>query len=85
MSGGGGPFGPAALPHDVAMVLRAGDVVRVDTGVATTDATINQVAEEIAAGAHVTLAAALATAEAGFDPNCSSPLSSSRRHTLNWN
>lgn len=67
MTAGPGPFGPAALPHDVAMALRAGDVVRVVTGGATTDVTITQVrlAEEIAAGAHVTLAAGLASAAPG--------------------
>ncbi|MEH2546713.1 phage tail sheath protein FI/hydrogenase maturation factor [Bradyrhizobium sp. AZCC 2262] len=68
MTAGAGPFGPAALPHDIAMLLRNGDVVRVDTGGVTTDVSITavRVAEEIAAGQHVTLAApGLATAEAG--------------------
>jgi hypothetical protein len=67
MTGGAGPFGPTVLPHDLAMLLRNGDIVRVDTGGVTTDVTINavRVAEEIAPGQHVTLAAGLATAEAG--------------------
>lgn len=67
MSGGPGPFGPAALSHDIVMVLRVGDIVRVDTGGVTTDVSVTQVrvAEENAAGAHVTLAAGLVANEAG--------------------
>src|SRR5262249_6182644 len=30
MTGGAGPYGPTALPHDIAMLLRNGDIVRVD-------------------------------------------------------
>jgi phage tail sheath protein FI len=53
------PAGPSALPHDVAALLRANDVLRLDTAGTTTDVTITaaRVAEEIAPGAHVTLAA----------------------------
>lgn len=60
-----GPFGPTALPHDVAALLRPGDIVRVVAGANTSDVTITavRVAEEIAAGAHVTLVAGLAAAE----------------------
>jgi phage tail sheath protein FI len=63
----GGPFGPSALPHDVAALLRVGDVVQVDTGGTTTDVNITavHVAQEIAAGQHVTVAAGLAGPEAG--------------------
>lgn len=61
------PFGPSPLGHDLAMLLRPGDVLRVDSAGATTDVSISavQVAEELGAGQHVTLAAGLATAEAG--------------------
>ena len=54
-----GPYGPSPLAHDTAMLLRVGDVVRVDTAGVVTDVTINavQVAEEVAAGQHVTVAA----------------------------
>jgi len=63
----GGPFGPAPLLHDLAALLRVGDVVQVDDAGVTTDVSVTavRVAEEIAPGAHVTLAAGLASAEAG--------------------
>ncbi|MBJ3764435.1 phage tail sheath family protein [Maribius pontilimi] len=69
---GANSFPGVALDHDTAMLLRPADVIRLDTGGVTTDLTVTaaQVAEEIAPGAHVTLAApGLAAAEAGpVDP-----------------
>ena len=56
---GGGPFGPAALPHGLAALLGVNDVVQVDDGGGTTtdvEITAVQVAEEIAPGQHVTIA-----------------------------
>ncbi|ATY30921.1 phage tail sheath family protein [Sphingomonas psychrotolerans] len=61
-----GPFGPTALPHDLAALLRPGDIVQVDDGGGNTgDVTISavRVAEEIAPGAHVTLDSGLTAAE----------------------
>lgn len=62
---GGGPFGPTGLSHDIVSLLQNGDIVRLDTGGATTDIVITgiQTAQDLAAGAHVTLAAGMATAE----------------------
>jgi len=68
---GGGPFGPSALPHGLVSLLRAGDVVRLDSGGVTTDVAVTalRTAQEIAAGAHVTLAApGMTTAEAVAAP-----------------
>lgn len=61
-----GPFGPAALPHDLAALLQAGDVIEVDDGGGNTSliaVTATRVAEDIAPGQHVTLAAGLTRAE----------------------
>ncbi len=70
MTGGGGPFGPGAIPHDLAMMLQIGDEIRVDTGGNTTDVTLAQVrtAQDIAPGAHVTVNNALAAAAPAATP-----------------
>ena len=70
MTGGAGPFGPGALPHDLAMMLQAGDELRVTSGANSTDVTLGavQTAQDIAAGAHVTLNAALAAAAPAATP-----------------
>jgi hypothetical protein len=63
-----GPFGPLAVPHEWAGLLRAGDTLEYSGGGNTTRVTLSavRVAKQIAAGAHVTLAApGLTAAEAG--------------------
>ncbi len=54
-----GPFGPLAVPHEWAGLLRAGDTLEFQGGGNTTRVTLSavRVAQQIAAGAHVTLAA----------------------------
>jgi phage tail sheath protein FI len=61
MSAGAGASGVVALPHALAALLKAGDVVRVTSGGSSTDVTITQVrvAEEVNAGQHVTVGAPL--------------------------
>lgn len=63
-----GPFGPLAVPHEWAGLLRAGDTLEYSGGGNTTRVTLSavRVAQQIAAGAHVTLAGpGLTAAEAG--------------------
>lgn len=64
MTGGPGPYGPTAIPHDLAMMLQIGDEIRVTSGGNSTDVTLAQVrtAQDIAPGAHVTVNPALAAA-----------------------
>jgi phage tail sheath protein FI len=64
MTGGPGPFGPTAIPHDLAMMLQVGDQLRVTSGANTTDVTLGRLrtAQDIAPGAHVTVNPALAAA-----------------------
>ena len=59
---GAGPFGPLALPHDLAALLRPGDVVQI-AGIGNATITFVRVAEEIAPGPHVTIAPGLTAAE----------------------
>ena len=66
MTAGGPVFGPAALPHDLAMLLRANDVVQIDTGGVTSDLTITAVSVAPAGANNVTLdAPGMTTDEAG--------------------
>ena len=61
-----GPF-TGALAHDLAALLRAGDVIEVNDGVNTgnIDIAATRVAQDVAPGDHVTIAPGLAQAEAG--------------------
>lgn len=70
MTGGPGPYGPTAIPHDLAMMLQVGDEIRVTSGGVTTDVTLAQVrtAQDIAPGAHVTVNNALAAAAPAATP-----------------
>ena len=63
-----GPFGPLTVPHELAGLLRAGDTLQYTGGGHTTRVTLSavRVAQQIAAGAHLTLAGSgLTSAEAG--------------------
>ncbi|HSW22254.1 MAG TPA: phage tail sheath subtilisin-like domain-containing protein [Burkholderiaceae bacterium] len=63
---GGGPFPTLAVPHEIAALLRVGDILAISGGGNTTRLAVTaaRVAQEIAAGTHVTIVAGLGAAEA---------------------
>ena len=66
MSAGGPAFGPVEVPHNLVMVLRVNDVVRIDTAGATSDLTLSTVDVNGGGAANVTLAGpGMTTDEAG--------------------